>query len=98
MPTYIAFHKHRKEGAQTVKQLPERVEGARRLANSMECSIEFYLTNGQFDSVVVIDAPDGTTAKQLALGVTSGGTVMTEFQRAFSESEVEDLTEGIPSP
>lgn len=98
MPTYLALHNHRKEGAQTIKQLPERLEQATRLADSMDCEFDYYLTNGHYDSAVVVDAPDEKTAKQLALGVTSTGTVTTEFQRAFHESEIEELTEGIPEP
>lgn len=98
MPTYLALHEHRKEGAQTIKQLSERLEQAEQLADSMDCEFEYYLTNGRFDAAVIVDAPDETTAKQLALGVTASGTVTTEFQRAFDESEVEELTEGIPQP
>jgi uncharacterized protein with GYD domain len=96
MPTYLALHEHRKEGAQTIKQLPERLEQAERLAHSMDCEFNYYLTNGQFDSAVIVDAPDETTAKQLALAVTATGTVTTEFQRAFDEVEAEELAEGIP--
>lgn len=96
MPTYLGLHKHRKEGAQTIKQLPERLEQAKQLAHSMDCEVDYYLTNGQFDSAVIVEAPDEKTAKRLALAVTATGTVTTEFQRAFDEGEVEDLTEGIP--
>jgi hypothetical protein len=53
------------------------------------------IPTGYYDSAVIVDAPDERAAKQLALGVTSTGTVTTEFQRAFHESEVEELTEGI---
>lgn len=98
MPTYLALHKHRKEGAQSIKQLPKRLEQAKQLADSMDCDVEYYLTNGQFDAAVIVDAPDEQTAKQLALGVTAAGTVTTEFQRAFSELEIEELTKGIPEP
>jgi uncharacterized protein with GYD domain len=96
MPTYLALHKHRKDGAQEIKQLPERLEEATQLAHSMDCEVEYYLTNGHYDSAVLVDAPDERTAKQLALAVTSIGTVTTEFQRAFHESEIGELTEGIP--
>lgn len=96
MPTYLALHKHNKDGARTIKQLPERLERATDLAHSMDCEVEYYLTNGTYDSAVLVDAPDEHTAKQLALGVTSTGTVTTEFQRAFRESEAEALVEGIP--
>jgi uncharacterized protein with GYD domain len=98
MPTYLALHKHNEEGAQTIKQLPERLERATQLAHSMDCEVEYYLVNGQYDSAVVVDAPDEITAKRLALGVTSTGTVTTEFQRAFHESEIGELVEGIPDP
>ena len=98
MPTYIALHEHRKEGAQSIDRLPERLEKAKGLANSMDCDVEYYLTNGRHDSIVVVDAPDDRTAKQLALAVTSVGTVTTEFQRAFPESELGELIAGIPEP
>lgn len=96
MPTYLALHKHNKEGAQTIKQLPERLEKATELAHSMDCEVEYYLLNGHYDSAVIVDAPNERTAKQLALGVTSSGTVTTEFQRAFHESELHELVGGIP--
>ena len=98
MPTYLALHEHRGEGATTIAQLPERLERAARMARSLDCEFEYYLVNGQYDSAVVIDAPDGRTAKRLALGVGNTGTVTTEFQRAFDESAVEDLVENIPGP
>lgn len=96
MPTYLALHTHRKEGAETIRQLPERLERAKHLARSMDCDVEYYLLNGQYDSAVMVEAPDEQSAKQLALAVTGTGTVTTEFQRAFHESEVGELTEGIP--
>lgn len=96
MPTYLALHTHNKDGARMINQLPERLERATDLAHSMDCEIEYYLTNGRYDSAVIVDAPDEHTAKQLALGVTSAGTVTTEFQRAFRGPEVDRLVEGIP--
>lgn len=98
MPTYLALHTHNTEGAQSIKQLPERVERAKKLAGSMDCEVDYYLTNGTYDSAVVVRAPDEKTAKRLALGVTSTGTVTTEFQRVFAESELDDLIEGVPEP
>lgn len=98
MPTYLALHTHNAKGAESIRQLPERVERATRLADSMDCEVDYYLTNGKYDSAVVVSAPDEKTAKRLALAVTSTGTVETEFQRAFAESELEELIEGIPEP
>jgi uncharacterized protein with GYD domain len=96
MPTYLALHTHEREGARTIRQLRERLEGAKRLARSMDCEVEYYLLNGQYDSAVVVNAPDEQTAKQLELAVTGTGTVSTEFQRAFHDTELDELVAGIP--
>jgi len=98
MPTYLALHKHNTEGAQSIKQLPERLEQATQLADSMDCEVEYFLVNGYYDSAVIVDAPDEQTAKQLELAVSGTGTVTTEFQRAWDDSELEELTEEIPEP
>jgi uncharacterized protein with GYD domain len=96
MPTYLALHTHETEGARTIRQLRERLEGAKQLARSMNCEVDYYLVNGRYDSAVIVDAPDERTAKQVELAVTSTGTVSTEFQRAFHESELDELVVGIP--
>lgn len=98
MPTYLALHEHTAEGAKRIRQLPERIAQATELAHSMDCEVDYYLVNGQYDAAVVVDAPDEPTAKRLALAVTSAGTVRTEFQRAFHETEVGELVDGIPEP
>lgn len=97
MPTYLALHKRTREGAETIKDAPKRLEQAKDLASSMECDIrDFFVTNGQYDVAVLVEAPDALTAKQLAMAVTSEGTVTTEFQRAFTEDEYNDLIAGLP--
>ena len=96
MPTYLALHTHEREGAKTIRQLRDRLEGAKQLAHSMDCEVDYYLLNGQYDSAVIVDAPDEQTAKQLELAVTGTGTVSTEFQRAFHDAELDELVAGIP--
>ena len=96
MPTYLALHTHETEGARTIRQLRERLAGAKQLARSMDCEVDYYLVNGQYDSAVIVDAPVEQTAKQLELAVSGTGTVSTEFQRAFHDTELDELIAGIP--
>lgn len=97
MPTYLALHQHTTDGAAAIDDFPDRVEQASGLAASMDCSVEdVYLTNGQYDVVVVVEAPDDLAAKRLAAAVTSMGTATTEFQRAFTVEESAEIVEGLP--
>jgi uncharacterized protein with GYD domain len=97
MPTYLALHEYTRKGAEKVNDGPERLAEAKELATSMDCRIkDFFLTNGQYDVVVVVEAPDETTAKRLSMAVTRKGIVTTEFVRAFTEDEYSELVAGIP--
>lgn len=97
MPTYLALHERTQQGAENVREGPERLAEAKELATGMDCRVkDFFLTNGRYDVAVVVEAPDDVTAKQLAMAVTSEGTVTTELVRAFTEDEYLDLVTGIP--
>lgn len=97
MPTYLALHEHTTDGAAAIDEFPDRVEDARDLAASMDCTVEeIFLTNGRYDVAVVVDAPDDVTAKRLATAVTSMGTATTEFQRAFTIEEAAEIVDGLP--
>lgn len=97
MPTYLALHEHTQDGAAAIDEFPERVDDAKELAASMDCTVEdVYLTNGQYDVAVVVEAPDDVAAKRLAAAVTSTGTATTEFQRAFTVEEAAEIVRGLP--
>jgi uncharacterized protein with GYD domain len=97
MPTYLALHEYTRKGAENLRDGPERLAEAKELATSMDCRVkDFFLTNGRYDVAVVVEAPDETTGKQLAMAVTSEGTVTTEFVRAFTEDEFTDIVTGLP--
>ena len=97
MPAYLALHEHTQDGAAAIHDFPDRVERARDLAASMDCTVEdVYLTNGRYDVAVVVEAPNDVTAKRLAAAVTSMGTTTTEFQRAFTPDEAVEIVEGLP--
>lgn len=97
MPTYLALHEYTRKGAETMREGPEHLADAKELATSMDCRVrDFFLTNGQYDVAVVVEAPDDATAKRLAMAVTSEGRVTTELVRAFTEDEFSDIVAGLP--
>jgi uncharacterized protein with GYD domain len=51
----------------------------------------FYLVTGQYDAVVISEAPDDATVAKFALGNASMGFIRTETLRAFSEDEYRNI-------
>ena len=57
---------------------------------------DFYLVTGQYDCIIVVEAPDEETVTRAALAVGSRGAVRTETVRAFTESEYRELLGSLP--
>jgi uncharacterized protein with GYD domain len=56
------------------------------LAKKFGCTLtDAYLTIGQYDMVVMLDAPDDETAARFNLTLASAGNVRTTTLKAFSE-------------
>ena len=56
----------------------------------------WYLTFGQYDAVVIVEAPDDETAARIALAQGAGGGVRSQTLRAFTEDEYRQLVAGLP--
>ncbi|MCH7812316.1 MAG: GYD domain-containing protein, partial [Chloroflexi bacterium] len=57
---------------------------------------EVYLQMGQYDYIVVADAPDDETMARIALTIAGQGNVRTQTFRAFDRSEMLKVVEGLP--
>jgi len=57
---------------------------------------QYYLVAGQYDAVVIGEAPDDETAMKLALLVGSSSYVRTETSRAFNEDEYRMIISSLP--
>lgn len=97
MPTYIVLSKWTSEGIKTVKQSPSRVDAARKAlaANGITLK-DFYLVMGQYDHVIVIEAPDDAAVAKAALTLGGAGNVQTQTLKAFTESEFEKIVSELP--
>jgi uncharacterized protein with GYD domain len=88
MATYISLIRFTPKGIENIKDSPNRLDAAKQAYQEMGAELkEFYLTMGQFDAVVISEAPDEETVAKLVLSIGSVGAIRTETLRAFTEAE-----------
>ena len=97
MATYITLIRYTQQGVQNMKESPARLDAAKQAFQAMGAELkEFYLLMGQYDAIVVAEAPDDETATKLAITVGSAGAVRTETLRAFTEDEYRKIIDALP--
>ncbi len=97
MPTYIMLSRFTQQGLQNIKDAPARVDAAKQTLKGLGAELkDFYLVAGQYDAVVVIEAPDDATAATASLAIGSLGNIRIETLRAFNEDEYRDLIGALP--
>jgi uncharacterized protein with GYD domain len=86
MARYIMLTNWTEQGIKNVKESPKRLEAAKALAKKFNGEIvDFYMTTGAHDMVVMLEAPDDEAAAKFALSLGSAGNVRTTTLKAFSE-------------
>jgi len=97
MPTYISLLRYTAQGIAKVKESPNRLDSARKLAQSVGGKINsWHLTLGKYDAVVVADFPDDNAAASFMLAVGSLGNVTTQTLKAFNEDEFRKIVGSLP--
>ena len=97
MPMYVTLIRYTEQGIKTFKDLPKRLEETRTAGEAAGAKlVAFYLTMGQYDAVVVSEAPDDETVATLALAAGGRGNVRTETLRASTEDEAKKLAAAVP--
>jgi uncharacterized protein with GYD domain len=98
MATFVMLIRYTDEGVRHFKEFRSRMDHARRGAEELGVRIEsFYLTMGEYDAVVTIDAPDLKTAAKLSLINAANGRVRTVTMPAFSEDETAEIAGDLPA-
>ncbi len=97
MPTYILLSRFTPQGLQNIRDGPSRLDAARRTFKGLGAELkDFYLVTGQYDAVVVIEAPDDEAVAKASMAIGSQGNVRIETLRAFSEDQYRDLVAALP--
>src|SRR5258706_546416 len=88
MPTFMMSLNWTDQGIRAVKDSPKRSEAARELAKKVGVEIKhLYLTSGDSDLVIFVDAPSGDNVAKFALAVSSLGNVGTRTVPAWAPEE-----------
>ena len=97
MPTFIITMNWTEQGIHNVKDAPKRAAAAREMAKKLGVDIkQTYLTSGQSDFVVIVEAASGDNVAKFCMAAGAGGNVRTRTARAWSESEYAKLISALP--
>lgn len=92
MPTYIALANWTDRGAQQVKDSPKRVDLARKALTEMGGEFRsLYMTMGDYDLILIYEAPDDAVAARFTLVLGQLGTVRTRTLKAFPEAAYREI-------
>jgi uncharacterized protein with GYD domain len=97
MPAYISLFNFTEQGIKTVKDTVNRVQMVKKQAEATGGRvIGAWWLQGQYDGVIIFEAPDEDTAARSILANGMAGNNRTVTMRAFSEDEMTRILSGLP--
>jgi uncharacterized protein with GYD domain len=97
MPTYIVLSNWTQQGIQNIKDSPSRLAKAKELVKANGGQIkDFYMTMGQYDMVLTVEAPNDEVLAKTMLAIASAGGIRSQTLRAFTEGEYQKIVGGLP--
>ncbi len=92
VPTYVVLGKFTQQGAQKSKDIPQRRAAAMEAAKAVGITWrDAWLTMGQFDVVMILEAPDDEAMAKFALQIALRGNLSTQTMRAFTQAEADAI-------
>ena len=92
MATFISTIKFTEQGLAAIHESPKRAAAFKAAAKKIGVKVTgIYWTLGNYDGVIVMDAPNDETATAAMLGLSHKGNVHTHTVRAFEASEFEKV-------
>jgi uncharacterized protein with GYD domain len=89
MPSYIMLGRYTQQGVEGIKDAPSRIAGNMQRAQAAGITIKsVYMTMGEYDQVVIFDAPSDEVAMGALVGLGMQGMVRSTTLRAFTMEEM----------
>jgi uncharacterized protein with GYD domain len=89
MVAYVVLANFTDQGVRNAKDSLKRAEAFKELAKTFGVTVrEIVWTQGRYDVVTIVDAPDESAFMSLTLSLGALGNVRTESLRAFSAPEM----------
>ena len=88
MPTYMSLINYTDQGIRTIKESPKRLDSTKKALQKLGGEVKaFYLTQGNYDGVLIFDVPDEAALTKFLLMTGAAGNVRTTTLRAYAEDE-----------
>jgi uncharacterized protein with GYD domain len=89
MVAYVVLANFTDQGVRNARESPKRADAFKDLAKTFGVTVrEIVWTQGRYDIVTIVDAPDEASFMSLTLSLGALGNVRTESLRAFSAAEM----------
>ena len=96
MATYFTLINFTDQGVKNVKDTANRASHYKELAAKLGCTIkDIWWTQGQYDVVSIVEAPDDAAATALAMSVGKLGYIRTQTLRAYSAAELAPIMDKV---
>jgi len=94
---FFLFGTFTDQGIRGIKDAPKRAQGVRELAAKLGVEVkQIYLTAGETDLIMIIDAPNGDNIAKFALALGMQGNLHTRTARAWTSDEVFKMVAELP--
>ncbi|MCK6451112.1 MAG: GYD domain-containing protein [Alphaproteobacteria bacterium] len=96
MTTYVLLVNWTDQGIRNVTDSPKRFDAGRKALRDMGGDIKFmFMTMGEYDMVVVYEAPDDAIAARFTLMLGQAGNVRTKTLKAFPEQAYREIINSV---
>jgi uncharacterized protein with GYD domain len=96
MPTYVTLVNFTQQGIQNIKDTTKRADAFKSAAKKAGCTVkEIYWTQGQFDNIMIMDAPDDASVTAVLMSLGKLGNVRTQTLRAFTAAELAPILDKV---
>jgi uncharacterized protein with GYD domain len=96
MPTYVMLANWTEQGMRAINDSPKRIDAAKKTMEEMGGQFRsVYMTMGDYDLVMIYDAPDDAVAARFTLMLGKLGNVRTVSLKAFPEEAYRQIVNSL---
>jgi uncharacterized protein with GYD domain len=96
--TFVVLAQFTEQGLRNIREFPQRARNNQQQAQSAGLTIKAaYVTEGEYDQVIIFDAPDEKVGVAGLVALLGQGNIRTRTMRAHSVEEFEQILAQIPS-
>jgi uncharacterized protein with GYD domain len=96
MPTYVMLANWTEQGMRAINDSPKRIDAAKKTLEEMGGQFRsVYMTMGDYDLIMIYDAPDDAVAARFTLMLGKLGNVRTASMKAFPEEAYRQIVNSL---